>query len=443
MMPRKYIVIIAHADGWGVLNVNGAVRRIHTKFPKLGIHLIVSQATKNKIGAIATKLDDLKIPRQLKETNLLDYFARIDDIYGSMLSEVELNREWSTIVRSNGKSLSHLTLAEQAKYCMTLGLQMGKRQLAELLTFQELAKKFCRDGKVHYTSRGGFPGGEEVASIIEALERHNDRGPELLLSLDTMAILPRNLLERYHCFSAHPGPLDTIKIEGMQGTLRSLVNQVYFDENGIPLPDNHIFGMGMAYIKGTLFMQLPALDAGPALAIVQTPVCPGMSAYKARDEIYAVLIDTMLKLLPQFLRKKSRAILIKKAFAEKEILNSKPTIKIPELDAEQLAKWQGQAIGIEDDSQPWGIDIIQNQILDSRYFRGVMRRFFPGSDAEFDNTFTEIYGGSLAELAEQSDRRLTDSWARLYSGRADSVLRQYKPGTMDVIAQYTNIGPSG
>jgi hypothetical protein len=56
----------------------------------VGVYLVVSQATKNKEGGIATKLDDLRTPRELKETNLLDYFRRVDERYEHMRSPAEI-----------------------------------------------------------------------------------------------------------------------------------------------------------------------------------------------------------------------------------------------------------------------------------------------------------------------------------------------------------------
>ena len=165
------------------------------------------------------------------------------------------------------------------------------------------------------------------------------------MSVDTMGILPKSLLEKYQCFSAHPGPLDTIKIEGMQGTLRSLVNQVLFDKEGKPLSKNHVLGTGEAYVKGTLFLQHPELDKGPPIEVVQTLVCPGICAYQARDAVYHALTDAMFAKLPELLETKKRAALVEQAMHEKEALDAQPHQYIGELEPEAFAKWQGGAIG--------------------------------------------------------------------------------------------------
>ena len=104
---KKYVVVLAHADGWGALSANKVIKHLHDHYPDVGVHLIVSQATKNKEGHIATKLEDLKTPRELKETNLLDYFKRIDKIY-------------------DATSTTNST---------------------ELLTFNQLARRYCVDKK--------------------------------------------------------------------------------------------------------------------------------------------------------------------------------------------------------------------------------------------------------------------------------------------------------
>ena len=78
--PSPYVVVLAHADGWGALSANKLIRHLREHHPDLGVHLIVSQATKNKEGQIATNLKDLKPSRELKETNLLTYFETIDAI---------------------------------------------------------------------------------------------------------------------------------------------------------------------------------------------------------------------------------------------------------------------------------------------------------------------------------------------------------------------------
>lgn len=397
---KKYVVVLAHADGWGAVSANNLITQLHKNYPDVAVHLVVSQATKDKEGKIATKLDDLKTPRELKETNLLEYFRNVDTMY-----------------------------------------EQPSCKPAELLTFNQLAKHYCADGEVHYTSRGGPKGGEEVAAIVAALEKQCGQGPEVLLSVDTMAILPKELLERYQCCSAHPGPLDTIKVEGMQGTLRSLVNQVLYDAHGEPLPVDHVFGMGMAHIKGTLFMQHPELDKGPPVDVIQTFVCPGMCAYQARSEVYHELIDAMLKRLPQLLDKDKRAALVEKATREKAALDALPNRSIPELEAGQFATWQGQAIGFPDDTKPWGVDVVQNAIVDHHHFENQMHRFFPGAEKEFGQTFGKIYGQTLDKLAQQQDARLTDPWARLFAGDPDVVITQYDPKTGKPVAEYKNPGP--
>jgi hypothetical protein len=432
---KKYVIVLAHADGWGALSANKVVKHLHEQYPDLGVYLVVSQATKNKEGKIATKLDDLKTPRELKETNLLEYFRRIDALYDGIPCDKE------TELMLNGKKKPDGVAEEDLpEYFMKLGMRQVQQQSTELLTFKQLAKRCCTDSEVHYTTKGGLKGGEEVAAVVEVLEKQHGHGPEVLLSVDTMAILPKELLEKYQCFSTHPGPLDTIKVEGMQGTLRSLVNQVLYDADGKPLPRDHVFGMGAAHIKGTLFMQHPELDKGPPIAVTQSFVCPGMCAYQARDEVYDALTDAMLERLPSLLDKDKRASLVEKASKEKAELDTKPHHRVGELEADQFATWQGQAVGFANGAGPWGMEVIQNAIVNPPYFQNQMRRFFPGPEAEFEKTFGQVYGNTLDRIAQQKDERLTDPWARLYSGDPNITIKRHDPKTGEVIAEYRNSG---
>jgi hypothetical protein len=433
---KKYVVVLAHADGWGALSANKVVKHIHDHYPDVGVYLVVSQATKNQEGRIATKIDDLKTPRQLKETNLLEYFQRLDERYERMLSPAEIKR-----IVSASKAPDGLSNEETNKYFFSLGEQLAHQYSVDLLTFKQLAKRYCADQEVHYTTKGGPKGGAEVAAVVEELEKQYGHGPEVLLSVDTMAILPKDLLEKYNCFSTHPGPLDNTKIEGMQGTLRSLVNSVLYDREGKPLPADHVFGKGEAFIKGTLFMQHPELDKGPPIALTQSYVCPGMCAYQSRDEVYDALTDEMLRRLPVFLDKDARAALVQKATQEKEALDALPHQHIPELDPDKFATWQGKAIGFVDDAAPHGVDVVQNEIINPQYFKNQMRRFFPGSEADFDREFTEVYGTTIDQLLQQKDKRLIDPWARYYAGCTDITIRQHNPKTGEVIAEYKNVGP--
>jgi|GEM_PF-7082350 len=434
--PKKYVVVLAHADGWGALSANKIVKHLHERHPDVGVYLVVSQATKNKEGKILTKLDDLKSSRELKETNLLQYFEQVDALYEKMPSGAEVKRMLTTGTVPEG-----IREEDKAEYFKLLGQQEVYRHNAKLLTFKQLAKQCCADGEVHYTTKGGPKGGEEVGGIVAALEKQNGHGPEVLLSVDTMAVLPRELLEKYNCFSTHPGPLDTIKIEGMQGTLRSLANQVLYDSDGEPLPADHIFGMGMAYVKGTLFMQHPELDKGPPVACAQVPVCPGMCAYSVRDGVYDVLIDEMIDRLPVLLDTGKRVKLVAKATHDKEELDKKPHRRIAELEPELFATWQGMSVGFADGSGPHGVHVAQNEIVSPDYFYNQMRQFFPGPDADFEKAYTEIYGSTLERLAKQKSDRLTDPWARYYAGE-EVTIKQYDPKTGKVIAEYKNPGRS-
>lgn len=435
---NKYVVVLAHADGWGALSANMLVRHIHDHFPDIGIHLVVSRATKNKDGEIATKLGDLRIVRALKETNLGVYFEHIDAIYRQMLPHSEVLRQVDDLYRLGSVEISGLSPENRQDHFFNLGVQIARYGSASQFTFNQLAQLYCESRSVFYTTKGGFKGGEEVATYIETLETQHGYGPEVLLSADTMAILPQEVLQRYDCISAHPGPLDTIKIEGMQATLRSLINQIFYNADGSLLPRDYSPRIGSPHIKGTLFLQHPELDKGPPIESVLAPICPGMCAYQVRDTVYAALIDRMLELLPILLDRDARGVLVKQATKAKQKLDAEPHTRVSELKAEQLAEWQSHAVGFKNDTYPWGVEVIQNTIIDPGYFKNIMRSFFPGSDDECDAIFRSIFDANVEMALQQRTDHLEDPWARLFSGDKRITIKRIDPKTLKVIATFRN-----
>ena len=188
-------------------------------------------------------------------------------------------------------------------------------------------------------------------------------------------------------------------------------------------------------------MQHHELDKGPPIACTQTLVGPGMCAYQSRDAVYHALTDEMLERLPVLLDKDSRATLVQKATRDKEALDALPHQRIPELEPDKFATWQGKAIGFADDSKPHGVEVVQNEIINPDYFKNQMRRFFPGSEVDFDKEFTEVYGKTLETLTQQKDARLTDPWARYASGDTSVTISRLDPKTLKLIAEYKNSGP--
>ncbi len=383
---KKHVVVLAHADAWGILSANKVVKALHERYPDdVAIHLIVSNATRTKDGSeILTKVEDLKASRELKEPKMLEYFDHLD---------------------------FHLQGMVDAGHIKALKYD----------TFSALAKKYCADGEVHYTARGGPKGGEEAAEFVRQMEARGE-APEVVLSVDTMAILPESVTGRYPCFSTHPGPLDTIKVAGMQGTLRSMTEQVLYHRDGKPITKQELANMwpgAPTYLKGTLFMQLPELDKGPAIATTLSYTCPGMCAHQARDEVYNSLTDAMLERLPEFLDKEKRDALIAKAIHEKEEIDKLPHYEVPELNPEKFARWQTESIGVPGGG-PHGLEIIQNEVVSSSYFRGKMKGFFPkfaGSEDYFEGIYNKIFGSTLEKMQQQKEHYLLqDPWAAFYAG---------------------------
>jgi hypothetical protein len=153
--PSRYVVVLAHADGWGALSANKVVKSLHAKYPDLGVHLIVSQATKDPEGNIKTKLDDLKPVRELKETNLLKFFEVIDKQYAETPDIEELQTEFPNGVAS----------AEEANRIIEVGAQNAAQRFPKFLTFKQLAAKYCADAAVHYTTSGGKKGGQQLGAF--------------------------------------------------------------------------------------------------------------------------------------------------------------------------------------------------------------------------------------------------------------------------------------
>lgn len=406
----------------------------------MDVYFVVSQATKNAEGKIVTAIGDLKLPREMKETNLLKYFAEVDKLCDKWPSHKEMDALYAT-----GKAppqVAGMSPEAQSTYMQRCGKWSAVEEpQAKLMTFKQLARNYAADETVHYTTSGGPKGGDQVAAIIEGIKAsRGGKGPEVLLSLDTMAILPASLLNKYQCFSCHPGPLDTVKIEGMQGTLRSIVNQAFYDNDGKKIKHKPLPGE-MLNIKGTLFLQHPELDKGPGIStVLTTVVLPYMSAYETRDHVYGDLTDKMLELLPILLDHGKRTRLVRHATHEKEKHEPKnhadtpdleaalypknrlAHVKVPKLDEEQLRRWQNNGvISFDEEGNP---SLSQNSILDPQYFRGQMRDYFPGTKARFAQTYDAIYAQTEKALDAQSDERLTDHWARLLAGKGDTTITQ-------------------
>ena len=329
--------------------------------------------------------------------------------------------------------------AEDIEQIMELGMQHILQKHARNLTFKQLAKRHCNDGVVHYTTSGGRKGGEELGKTVKALEEHYGHGPELLLSVDTMAFVPENVLEKYPCFSTHPGPLDSIRVEGMQGTLRSLVEQVLYDRNGMPLPKDHVFGMGEAYVKGTLFLQAPVLDKGPPIDTVLCPVCPGVSAYQARDDVYDTLIDAMIKRLPVLLDSEARTSLIEHAQEKKAALDAAPHVYIDKLEEKRFATWQSACWAVPHDASPTGAAVIQHQIVDPAYFYQTMQGFYPGYPEDFARVYEAVFSDTTERIkAQKAEYRRRDLWAEFAYGEHEVTYPQPNHATGQIAVIFNN-----
>jgi hypothetical protein len=189
----KYVFVLVHGDIWGAYNANMLVEAVvkNNAIPLL----FVSTTALAKDGYPVAREKDLKIPRILKESNLADFFRVIDKVFK---------------IVPNSKRLH---------------------------TFEGLARQFTPDGVVHRTTCGGEDGGLEMAEMFRKLKEEQGIAPELILSGDTMAILPKEVTDNIICISGHPAPLDRrIKIPGMKTTLRALCHRIVYDSKGRLLP---------------------------------------------------------------------------------------------------------------------------------------------------------------------------------------------------------------
>ena len=371
----KYVVVLAHNDMWGALNANQIIKGIKEYDPEMGIHLIVSKPTRDEEGREKTKLDDLRLGRKLKGDDFNAYLEVIDEMYER--GEVETP--------------------------------------PKNLTFKQLADQYCIDGNVHYTSAGGSKGGQDVGRFIEEIEQmHDGQGPEMLLSVDTMAFVPKDVLKKYDSISTHPGPLDEVRIRGMQGTLRALVNGLYYRKQGEEMmPDFHTGRyFGRPKVKGTLFLQVPELDKGPIISTVTSPAAINMSSYEVRDGLYYCMIEEMLAYLPELLDKEKRKNLIEHAKEEKLELDARGFQNIGALGEEPLDNWQGDGVlsFMQDVSGETRFEMYQNKIVDPSYVQSCAAEFFPNESSvsgEFLDIYSDIFGDTAQAIEQQRIEHLS------------------------------------
>ena len=90
------------------------------------------------------------------------------------------------------------------------------------------------------------------------------------------------------------------------------------------------------------------------------------------------------------------------------------------------------------DDAPWGVEVIQNAIVNPIYFQNQMRRFFPGAEQEFKSAYDEVYAKTLGKITAQQDERLTDSRTRFLSGDPKITIRRHDTKTGEVIQEFRN-----
>lgn len=290
---KQYVSCLVHGDMWGALNANQLIRGIAER--GLTPIMIVSRSTPDETGKPASRNIPSLIPtREAKENGLSAFFAAIDQT-------------------------------------------VRDPRPTENLTFAQLAKEYCHDGTYYTTDRGGIKGGEQIRDIISSIERSGIK-PEFILSGDTLAILPAEIVKKYDCFGTHPGPLlpgeDLPVVQGMHGTARSVMYNCFFDANGRYINDTN--ALGWKFVKGSFFNLAAKLDDGPVIAEGLTPYVPGMCLFQLRADLYHTLIEIMLRHVDQLADPAQRQKLLQEKKAAKPHGHSR---EIPPLTEAFLLEW--------------------------------------------------------------------------------------------------------
>jgi hypothetical protein len=386
----KHVFVLVHGDMWGAYNANMLVKAVKEQGAKP--ILIVTRSTPGKDGKPLTKVADLVPSRVLKEGTMLRFFDLID-------ANTALAEKFKEQHRRSPETLAKANIPDDPEY----------------LTFNRLAKKYCADGVAHYTTAGGPRGGEQILAIFDALKEKGIE-PEVVLSGDTLAILPEAITGKYDCFGTHPGPLPYIK--GMQGTERSLVNHMFYNADGEYMPKGSYLPGGGTNVKGCFFNLKPKLDEGPVIEEALSPYYPGMDLLQVRAELYHSLVSTMIAHLPQLMDKDKREALISDARTKQRPHSAQ---EIADLTQGELQDWHGDGVAFVQPGErlspilwtlhdtPDTVGIVQNLIVDPDYFKSCMASFFPGafdargnSSKAFEAAFEPVFRSELDAINAQA-----------------------------------------
>ena len=336
---RKTVFVIVHGDIWGAYNANQLLPALEKR--GCNIFLMVSRSTPDKNDGC---------PANKNMPGLRPFLAAKENLFLSVCNAIDATRK---IGRDKSRG--------------------------RFLTFNALATRFAKDKKIRWTTHGGLKGGYQIAAHFTELESF-DIVPDLVLSGDTLAVLPASITDRYPCFGTHPGPLP--EIPGMHGTERSLLHNRLFDQHGNPNPQHTL-----PYVKGSFFNLAAKLDDGPVIAYAMAPCITGMTFLQLRQELYSSLIKTMIDHLDVLLDDGQRKDLVNDR-TQNPLHKSNVTSghHVPELAADQLSAWASDGfMGIDGDES----FVQQNAIFDPVQLKNWMREFCPPkwTDAEFDKMY--------------------------------------------------------
>jgi len=356
---KKTVFVLVHGDIWGALNANQLMPELAKR--NCEIRLIVSRSTPDSAdGKPANKnLPQLRPFLALKENALQRFFEFID-------------------ITARFTGLDDVT----AKYA----------------TFKTLALKYCGDAAVHYTTHGGPKGGTQIQVIFDDLATKGIK-PDLVLSGDTLAILPASIVDHYSCFGTHPGPLPDIP--GMHGTERSVMHHRFFNEDGSPHN-----GYSLPYVKGSLFKLAPTLDRGPVIAFATAPYVNGMTLMDLRAGLYHELIAQMIEHLDVFLDSTKREVLVKQR-TDNPINKTRTGLpgllpEVEDLKPDTLSFWTNDGIMFGNDDGTMTVQY--NMIFDPDQMKSWMHCFWPEKWPKdiFEHTFYSAFQGNDVPIAPPS-----------------------------------------
>ena len=251
-VDKQNIVIIAvHNDIWGLMNANQMIHEVQ-KHGLTPVLVVSKTGIDSSTKRVKSHFPALEPVRHLKETVTMEFMDWVDTLS-------KINHDGSD----------------------------------RLMTFKEMAERYCADGKVHYVNTGRKlvdvfrdghwvkekGGGQAIEDLITHLEGEN-KTVRMLLSLDVIALLTDHTVNTLGCFSTHPGLLTT---GGMRASLRE--RQARFEN-----------------LNGCVFRHGSFLDDPTRLRYhIEVPYDDSMPLLDTRALVFEKTVGAMVDHLPELL----------------------------------------------------------------------------------------------------------------------------------------------